>query len=111
MLDSTHGLDIIQSLERMGVKRENILVWSKNGIEYYYPSSIIDSIYGSGGDIQISGDNVERNGISYKKAELTERVISCMREGVVYPEEFREKFLASIETITGLTSRSSEHAN
>lgn len=109
VLDKVHGKDIISSIKDMGFKAENILVWDENGIEYYYPTAIINTIFSSSDPIQIKDDNVECNGISYKKAELVEKVLIHLDEHVVYPEEFKKKFLNKIEAITGLMSSSKEY--
>ena len=105
VLDSVHGADIVHKLKAQGVAEENIIIWSQNGIEYCYPDEIIDVIYGAGGDLEIDGDIVSRNGISYKKAELTEKVVSRLSDKNTYPDEFYNKFIQAIERITGLTSQ------
>jgi hypothetical protein len=46
----------------MGMLGENIAAWSANGIEYVYPPSILDQVYGAGGQIVINGDVAVRNG-------------------------------------------------
>jgi len=56
VLDSVHGAGLRGTLEAMGVLPENIVIWSKNGIEYYFPESIMAKIFGEGGELSISGD-------------------------------------------------------
>ena len=106
VLDSVYGADIVHTLKVQGVMEENIVIWSKNGIEYYYPSRIVDEIYGVGSELEINGDSVSRNGISYKKAELADKVVSKLSSKSIYPDEFYQKFILTIERITGLTSQS-----
>ena len=108
VLDSVHGGDIIQKLKTLGIMEDNIVIWSKNGIEYFYPSDIINDIYGVGEELIIDNDNVSRNGISYKKAELAGRVIAKLTTQTIFPEEFYQKFILTIERITGLTSQSTQ---
>ncbi|MEQ8423434.1 MAG: AAA family ATPase, partial [Cyclobacteriaceae bacterium] len=48
VLDSTHTPSLPAQLQSMGVPNLSIVVWSKNGIEYFYPPSIMDKIYGLG---------------------------------------------------------------
>lgn len=105
VLDSVHGGDIVDALKRMGLREENIIVWDNNGIEYYYPTEIIDHIYGIGDPLTIDNDDVSRNGISYKKAELASMVCSRIDINTNYPQELVDKFIAVVEATTGLTSR------
>jgi hypothetical protein len=37
ILDARHGAGLENEIVRMGVPRENIVEWTKNGIEYVYP--------------------------------------------------------------------------
>ena len=45
VIDSIHGSGLPQHLENMGLPKENIIVWSKNGIEHYYPPIILSEIF------------------------------------------------------------------
>ena len=74
VLDSVHNEGLRGTLTSMGMLDENIVVWSSNGIEHLYPSEILNEIYGNGGAINIVGDQVSRNSITYSKSELSERV-------------------------------------
>lgn len=102
ILDKTHGRDVVQMLTQSGIPEDNIIIWEKNGIEYYYPCEVIDEIFGKGDDLEIVNDTVSRNGISYRKAELCDKVIEKMGAGTFgYPLEFEEKLLAKIRCIVG----------
>jgi hypothetical protein len=96
VLDSVHGQGLRNTLEDMGVLAENIVVWSKNGIEYFYPESILSKIYGEGGQLEISDDDVTRNGIAYQKAELAEKVCKLITVETQIDGEFADKFLSII---------------
>lgn len=97
VLDAVHGQGLRDTLESMGVLPENIVVWSKNGIEFLYPESILSKIYGEGGHLKIDGDNVSRNGITYNKAELAEKVCKLMTKDTIIIGEFADKFLAIVD--------------
>jgi predicted ATP-dependent endonuclease of OLD family len=100
ILDTTHGRDVVTTLKEAGIPVENFVIWDQNGIEYYYPESIIDKIYGAGMPLEIDGDLVSRNGISHKKWHLCELVLTHLNDvSVVYPEEFERKLLNSIRRI------------
>ena len=68
----------------------------KNGIEYFYPETILAEIFGAGDSIQIEGDIVSRNGISMKKVELAERVVSRVDRDSVHNSDFERLLLAPI---------------
>lgn len=65
-------------LEGLGVPRKNIVVWAKNGIEYYYPARPVQDIFRcSAGDVDTLGfeqDSIEFNGIRKSKRELAQAV-------------------------------------
>jgi predicted ATPase len=101
VLDKVHQSGLSDELIRMGVPPENIVVWPKNGIEFYYPSSIMQAIYSCAPDqldgIQINGDVVSLNGISKSKNDLATEVIKQLNDGVVYPTEVESKLLLPLK--------------
>lgn len=99
IIDSVHKVGLIQQIENMGIPRENIIDWSMNGIEYYYPSRIVDAVFGAGPAVTVTSDSISRNGVTYKKAELSQRVVSALRAQEVYSAEFREKFINKIAAV------------
>jgi hypothetical protein len=55
-----------------------VIVWPKNGIEYFYPPTLIDKIFGTGADIQVVSDTISRNGITYSKGQLVDKVVGLL---------------------------------
>jgi hypothetical protein len=98
VLDAVHGRNLPNEISQMGLPKENIVVWSKNGIEYLYPSSVIDKIYGDGPELRITDDEVMRNGVSYKKGKLVEKVIGLLEASTQMHPEFSDKLLKLIES-------------
>ena len=80
----------------MGLPKQNIITWQRNGIEYYYPVQILQSIYGSTGEIEIDGDIVKLNAIEYSKNQLAELVVDKLTKGIELPKEFLEEFMSKI---------------
>jgi len=101
ILDSVHAAGLPNQLESMGVLPENIVIWPKNGIEYYYPPSLIDKIYGLGGELTIEGNIVSRNGVSYNKNELAEKIVSTIDSETEMHPDFQSMFLAKLEAKLG----------
>lgn len=97
VLDSVHTPSLKQQLTTMGISQENVIVWPRNGIEYVYPPKILDRIFGEQGELSIGGDVVERNGVSYTKAELSKRVVVMLDRETVHHPDFQRSFLAAIE--------------
>jgi ABC-type oligopeptide transport system ATPase subunit len=93
ILDSVHSAGLPDQLVAMGIPKDNIVVWPKNGIEFYYPPALIDKIFGAGAEITIAGDLVSRNGISHNKAELVGRVSSMLQADTEMHKEFEARFL------------------
>jgi len=96
VLDSVHGAGLPQKLTEMGLPADNIVKWPLNGIEYYYPPSLLDSIYGLGGTLSVEGDRVLRNGLNYSKNELVERVASLLTATTPPHPEFESLFLGKV---------------
>ncbi len=99
ILDSTYGSDVVETLKKSGIPDEHIIRWSKNGIEFFYPEKILNEIFGGSGEVKITGDEISRNGISYKKAELCKLVIAKLDEKTAIPKEIDEKLFKVIEKI------------
>ncbi len=100
ILDSRHQTSLIDQLERMGLPKEQIIVWSQNGIEHCYPRQILQHIFGAEGPISISGDVVEINAVRKTKSDLADEVVARLTKDSQFPEEFECRFLSKIsETI------------
>lgn len=101
ILDSIHAKNLSEQLTEMGIHKENIVVWPKNGIEYYYPPTIMDQIFGAGSEISMSGDTISRNTIVYKKGELVDKVIALLDKDTPMQEDFSTMFLSHLEKKLG----------
>jgi len=85
----------------MGLQRENIIKWPLNGIEYYYPPTILDRIFGEGEALDIIGDRVSRNGISHLKNELVEKVVASIEMNTPQNNIFEDMFLQKLAAKVG----------
>ena len=101
ILDSVHSAGLPDQLVAMGIPKDNIVVWPKNGIEFYYPPALIDKVFGAGAEITIAGDLVSRNGISHNKAELVGKVSSMLQADTEMHEEFEARFLQRLAQMLG----------
>lgn len=99
VLDSVHGKGLSQTLIDMGLLSDNVIIWSKNGIEYYYPTDAVRNIFHGEGELSIDGDRVEMNGINLSKAELAERVVSLINPQSNFPDEFQHEFLDRLKPL------------
>jgi signal recognition particle subunit SEC65 len=99
ILDSVHQSGLKNALIKLGLKKENVIVWSKNGIEYYYPKSILTKIFGEFEELEINGDRIIANGIDYSKSELVNMVADKIDGSEKLPDEFREKFISKLDML------------
>jgi len=99
VLDRVHGGGLVNDLKGMGLPERNIIIWSKNGIEYFYPPDILQSIFHSTDEPSIEGDRVELNGIEYSKNELAELVVDRMDKETNYIQEFKDELLMKIDEV------------
>jgi hypothetical protein len=107
VLDATHQATLSSELGRMGVSPANIIIWPENGVEYYYPPSLLDDVFGSGAKISIVGDEVSRNGLTYKKGELVEMIVSKLDSDTVMEPVFEKLLIDRISEKLGLASGAS----
>lgn len=97
ILDSVHGRDITDTLKKKGVSEDRIITWSKNGIEHFYPEAIMREIFGGYGPMNILGDDVTMCGITKRKMDLVDQIISKVDTNTVYPEEFSRKLFTLLD--------------
>lgn len=97
ILDSVHTAGLPDQLAAMGIPKENVVTWPKNGIEFYYPPSIIDKIFGVGAEITIEGDLITRNGISHTKNQLVDKVVLQLQKDTEMQSVFHSLFLSRLE--------------
>lgn len=101
ILDSVHGVGLVQQLVSMGMPKENIIVWKENGIEFNYPREIMKSIFHTDEKIKISGDVISAGGLEYTKNDLCKKVVDKLSSATKYPEEFENEFLFKLEQAIG----------
>ncbi len=99
VLDQVHGSDIIPTLQAAGIPAENIIEWAHNGIEHVYPESVLNQIFGAGGEVEIEDDLVRKNGVEYKKWELCQKVVTRLSDATVYPDEMVNKLFAVVQRV------------
>ncbi len=104
VLDKVHQSGLAPALEAQGVNPQNVVVWDKNGIEYYYPKEILAKIFSCGEDslvdIPIQDDVIEINGIRRTKAALSEEVTSLLTSSASFPPEMVTKLIERIAAVT-----------
>jgi hypothetical protein len=78
---------------------ENIIEWSRNGIEYVYPDDVVALIFGDGPELKIDGDLVSRNGITLSKGRLAEQICGLIRPETKMNFELCDKLLDKLDMI------------
>lgn len=99
LLDSRNSV-VKSRIHSKGIPKENIVVLSRNGIEYYYPLDILGFLYhgrpGSHDDLDIEDNTVGLNGISYSKRDLASKVASCLGGNTEIPDELKQGLIARV---------------
>ena len=99
VLDRVHGGSLVNDLKAMGLPESNIIIWSKNGIEYFYPTEILQSIFHSSEEPRLEGDRIKLNGIEYSKNQLAELVVDRMDKTTEFSKEFQNELLEKIDNV------------
>lgn len=99
VLDKVHGDSLKQKLSQMGIKEENIITWSKNGIEYLYPKEILQQKFGEYEELNIQDDLISVNGVNLKKNDLAEHVVNRYSSDISLPKELNEKLISRIDDL------------
>ncbi len=99
ILDSVHGHGLTEELERMGIAKDNIIVWDANGIEYVYPRDVLEKRFGDFDKLIIEDDRVSANGTVVLKKELSEFVVANMTADHELPSELKERFLNKLDSV------------
>lgn len=99
ILDSVHGRGITDALQKKGVCEDRIITWSKNGIEHYYPERIMRELFGGYGPISTLGDDVTMCGITKRKMDLADQVVSKIDVATEYPDEFSQKLFSVLDAL------------
>lgn len=104
VLDSQHSVRPAD-FAKYGVPDENVIIFNRNGIEYYYPKELVGKIFLSGPDavdqMAIGDSYVELNGVRKSKKQLCSEVIQQLTPQTEYPAEFSEKILRRIGKLVG----------
>ena len=97
VLDKVHQPGLSDELTRLGVIAQNIFIWPRNGIEFYYPASILARVFACSRDqlqnLNVNGDVVCLHGISKTKNDLVNEVLRHMDISTEIPEELNSRFL------------------
>jgi hypothetical protein len=97
VFDKVRNRDQEEEVAKMGASRDNIVVWSKNGIEYLYPLDAVSAAFGVSvshhDQLVQNGDRFEVHGVVRTKTELNDLVCYSLGMDSDFPEEFQAKFL------------------
>lgn len=101
VLDKVHQPGLSDELVRLGVLSANIVIWPKNGIEYYYPPEILQSVFSCTAEqteqLAIVNDVVSLNGIPKTKNDLATEVIRQIDGDTNLPAELLDRLLQPLE--------------
>lgn len=100
ILDKVYSAGTVDKLSRMGVPRSHIVTWTKNGIEYFYPPSLVasafqipiektDALKITDSDVVTATDN----GRQMRKDELTPKICRGLRPETEHHPEFQAKLM------------------
>lgn len=100
VVDSVHGRGLKDDLVKLGLTPDNFVAWTHNGIEYLYPNDALSAVYGCDlallSELEMNGDRVSLNGLSFTKNELCENVLRLMGPMSVLPRELETKLLTPL---------------
>jgi hypothetical protein len=83
----------------MGIKRENVVVWTGNGIEFVYPRKILEQRFGRAEVVIVDDDRVAIGDHTMTKQELNQLVVTVLRGDEAPPEELTNKLMGPLEAL------------
>jgi predicted ATP-dependent endonuclease of OLD family len=103
VVDSVHAGGLKAELVEMGLRPENFIAWSRNGIEYFYRDQILKEIFGDADPscLAINDDVVSLNGIEMRKKTLCQKVIRRVDRITVLPSELEDRLLTKVSAAIG----------
>jgi AAA domain, putative AbiEii toxin, Type IV TA system len=101
VLDAVHQPGLSHDLTNLGVHQDNIVTWSRNGIEYLYPEEILKETLGGTSTFTFEGDRVVAGDVQMTKAQLCDEVVRRVDSATVLPEELETKLLSRIANAIG----------
>lgn len=100
LLDKQHERRNIPRLVKLGIANENIIIWDKNGIEYYYPEDIMCDIFQCGAvqlsHLRFENQRVTVGTIQYDKKDLCKQVIDRLTINSKLNDEVKAKLLSHL---------------
>ena len=103
LLDKQHEPRNILKLVKLGIAKENIIIWDNNGIEYYYPEDIMCDIFQCGhaqlSDLRFENQRVTVGTIEYDKKDLCKQVIDRLTINSKLNDEVNTKLLGHLEKL------------
>lgn len=105
ILDSVHTPGTAADLVAMGAPSENVVVWSRNGVEYAYPREIMRQIFACSDleldGMSITGDMVTVGSVSRRKVELANEVVARLLPTTSIGAELEGKLLEPLQKVIG----------
>ncbi len=99
IFDKIHDKTAVDNFVKKGIPKENIIIWEKNGIEYYYPKEIISELCGGFDDLIIDGDKIKINELNYTKIQLANNVVNKIDVNTQYCCEFKKKLIDKLKKL------------
>lgn len=99
VIDKIHTNGLKTKLLGQGINEDSIIIWEKNGIEYYYPTEILETIFGAYKELEIEKDIIKANDIPKKKSELVDEVVNKLTGKENFNDEFNAKLIQRIDSL------------
>ncbi|MBZ5678368.1 MAG: hypothetical protein LAP61_29375 [Acidobacteriia bacterium] len=100
MIESRPNTPGVKSkLQQLGLDPANIIHWTENGIEHYYPHEILHRKFGEFTELSIVGDDVAANGIVIRKKELAEYIVDNLNGSEPLHDELRSKLFDRLDRL------------
>ncbi len=102
IFDSEHDPKNVYKCTKQGIPIHNIVIWEKNGIEYYYPKDILCDLF-SCSEFELerltTSPKVIVGSIEYDKTELCEHVVDRLSVNSHIHDEVQKKLLTRLAQI------------
>jgi predicted ATPase len=103
VVDSVKQTGLERVCKNIGLPSESLVEWKGNGIEFVYPTELLTKIFrtqvNSTDELEIDGDFVRKDQITYKKMDLCKKICADTTAQTPVHQEMQDKLFSALRKL------------